>query len=288
MYILEPKMPRMNPGGYILLPLVVAAACGAPRATSIRGDIAAVLDRGMAEGTDRFDHALWDAILRANAKSEGRRFDYSGLKEEEERLDAYLDVLASADLARLTASELQALFINAYNAYTVKSILDHVREDGTFEIESIRDIPDVFVRKRHVVGGFELSLDDIEHTILRPIFRDPRLHFAVNCASISCPPLPVRAFDGEHLNEQLEAATKNVLTDADYVAVVDDALLVTKILEWYGEDFVNPEFRGSEASIGSFIRKYADDSVREWIASRGDDDVTVRFRDYDWGLNRST
>ncbi|HXV65236.1 MAG TPA: DUF547 domain-containing protein [Vicinamibacteria bacterium] len=280
-------MPRIRVLGSALLPLVFAAACGAPRATAVQGEIAAVIDRGIAEGSDRFDHALWDAILRANAKSEGRRFDYTGLKEEEERLDAYLHALAGADLARLTASELQALFINAYNAYTVKSILDHVKEDGAYEIESIRDIADVFVRKRHVVGGFELSLDNIEHDILRPVFRDPRVHFAVNCASISCPPLPVRAFDGERLDEQLEAATKNVLTDAEYVSVVDDALLVTKIFEWYGEDFVNPEFRGSEPSLAAFIRKYADDPLREWITSRGEK-VRVRFRDYDWGLNRST
>lgn len=264
-----------------------ALACGPPKAAPIEGDLSHVIERAMAQGTGGFDHTAWDAILKAHGRDEGRRFDYVGLKREEQQLDDYLTSLAEVDLSRLTSRELEALFINAYNAYTVRTILDHVSEDGEYAIGSIRDIENVFGRERHVVGGFTLSLDNIEHNVLRPTFKDPRLHFAVNCASRSCPPLPLRAFKGESLDEQLEAATKAALTNPDYVSVEENTLVLTKILEWYGGDFTNPSYRGSEASLPAFIRKYADAPVREWIDSRTGD-VPIRFRDYDWNLNRAT
>lgn len=264
--------------------LFAVSACGSPAPEPIEGDLNSVLERGLREGTAGFDHGPWDDILSKYALDGGRRFDYAGLKKEEERLASYLDSLASVDLGALRAPELEALFINAYNACTVRTILDRVSENGNFEIESIRDIEDVFTREAHVVGGFRLSLDNIEHNILRPTFRDPRLHFAVNCASLSCPPLPTDAFEGERLEDQLEAAAKNALGDPDYVSIEGDALLLTKILEWYGTDFVNPEYRGSAKSLPAFLSRYANDEVRRFLEERKDE-VEVRFRDYDWRLN---
>jgi hypothetical protein len=239
----------------------------------------------MKEGNQAFDHRLWDEILSKHALDGGRRFDYAGMKREGDRLTAYLDAVSKADLGSLRAPELEALLINAYNAYTVRTIVDRVSGQGDFEIESIRDIPDVFIREAHLVGGFRLSLDQIEHNILRPTFRDPRLHFAVNCASISCPPLPQDAFEGESLEEQLEAATRNGLRNPDYVSIEDDALLLTKILDWYGADFVNPDYRGSEKSVPDFVAKYTSEEVRRFLAERKGD-VKIRFREYDWRLNR--
>lgn len=262
-----------------------SAACGAPRATPISGGISTVLEHGIEDGSERFDHTAWDELVREYARDGGRRFDYVGLKGDEAKFDAYLASLAAADLSALTATELQALFANAYNAYTIRTILDHVSADGSFSIASIQDVPDVFERKVHRVGGFELSLDNIEHNVLRPVFKDPRFHFAVNCASISCPPLPTRAFTGDALNEQLDAVTRNALTHPDYVTIEEDALLLTKILDWYGSDFVNPDYAGSKASVPAFIASYATPEVRELIVSRGDD-VRVEFRDYDWRLNK--
>jgi len=244
-----------------------------------------VLERAIAEGTERFDHRSWDELLSRHAVDGGRRFDYAGLKKEEDRFRSYLVVLASADLGKLSAAELEALFINAYNAYTVRTILDHVSEDGAYRIESILDVENVFTREEHVVGGFRLSLDNIEHNILRPLFRDPRLHFAVNCASISCPPIPVRAFTGEGIDRELEAAAGRVLARSDYVSVEGDFLVLSKILEWYGADFTNPDNRGAEATVPAFVRKYATEEVRRFIEERGSS-VPVRFLDYDWRLNR--
>ena len=265
--------------------LLVLASCGAPVPEPVQGDSSSVLERGIRKGTAGFDHGLWDEILSKYALENGCRFDYAGLKKEEGALTAYLDSLADARLESLRGPELEALFINAYNAYTVRTILNRVSENGDFEIESIRDIEGVFTREAHVVGGFRLSLDNIEHNVLRPTFRDPRLHFAVNCASISCPPLPPDAFEGDRLEEQLESAARKALGNPDYVSVEANALLLTKILEWYGADFVNPEYRGSEKSLPAFVAKYADEDVRRFLEERKVQ-VEIRFRDYDWRLNK--
>jgi hypothetical protein len=266
-------------------PLVLASACGPTPPDRIEGELSSVLESAIREGTEGFDHGTWHEILTKYALESGRRFDYAGLKKEEGALTSYLDSLARTDLERLRRAELEALFINAYNAYTVRTVLDRVSEDGSFEIQSIRDVEDVFTREAHVVGGFRLSLDNIEHNILRPTFRDPRLHFAVNCASISCPPLPGAAFEAERLDEQLETATTNALSSADYAAIEDGTLLLTRILDWYGSDFVNPDYRGSEKSVPAFVLKYASDDVRRFIEERKLE-VEVRSRDYDWRLNR--
>ena len=263
----------------------LATGCGAPRASPIAGDISSVLERGIADGTGGFDHSVWDELLIAYAHNGGRQFDYAGLKQDEDKFGAYLSRLATADLSSLAADEIQALFINAYNAYIVLGIFERVTDDGTYEIASIRDIPDVFTRETHLVGGFELSLDNMEHNILRPIFKDPRVHFAVNCASSSCPPLPVRAFEAARLDEQLEEVTKATLTNPDYISIEDGSLLVTKIMDWYGDDFVNPDFTGSEKTLQIFIARYATHEVRSFIEKEGED-LTVRFRDYLWDLNR--
>ena len=264
---------------------VTSAACGTPRAAPISGDISAVLAHGIADGSARFDHSSWNKLVQRHAKDGGRRFDYAGLKADEEQFEAYLGALADADLSTLSSNEIQALFANAYNAYTIATILEHVSADGAFDIESIQDVPDVFGRKDHTVGGFLLSLDNMEHNVLRPLFKDPRFHFAVNCASISCPPLPTRAFTGDEIDEQLDTVTRNALTNPDYVSGDGNGLLVTRIMDWYGGDFVNPEYKGSEKSLPEFIAKYATAELRELVAAHGDN-VSVKFRDYNWDLNK--
>ncbi len=285
MLMLE-SMGRFLAGLLAGLVAVTSAACGAPRAAPIGGDLSSVLAHGIEDGSARFDHSSWDELVQRHAKDGGRRFDYAGLKADEEQFDAYLGALADADLSALSSNEIQALFANAYNAYTIATILDHVSADGAFDIQSIRDVPDVFGRKDHTVGSFLLSLDNMEHNVLRPLFKDPRFHFAVNCASISCPPLPTRAFTGDEIDEQLDTVSKNALTNPDYVSVDGDTLLVSKIMDWYGSDFVDPEYIGSERSLQEFIAKYATAEVRELVAAHSDS-VSVKFRDYDWGLNRS-
>ena len=268
----------------VALAVLFAIGCLAPGAEPVTGDLRSAIEKGITGGTQRFDHGLWDQILQKHVKENGRQFDYVGLKKEEDKLSLYLLELAEAELSSLTKNELLALFANAYNAYTVKTIVEHVLVDGTYAIGSIRDISNVFDRERHIVGGFTLSLNNMEHNILRPLFKDPRLHFAVNCASASCPPIPHRAFEGDRVGEQLEEAARHVLSSPDYVRVEDDDLEVSKLMDWYGTDFVNEDFFGAEKDLTTYIRKYASPEVREWIDSQSS--PNVRFMGYDWSLNR--
>lgn len=261
-------------------------SCQAPEAEPVLGDLESALKQGLAEGGQTFDHTIWNEILGKYTNEGGRRFDYRGLKTDEARLVEYLTALAEADLTSLSRPELLALFINAYNAYTVKTILDKVSARGEYEIESIRDIRNVFDREEHVVGGFRLSLNNMEHNILRPYFKDPRIHFSVNCASTSCPPLPVKAFIGKSVEEQLEAAARQVLSSPNYVRVQEDRLVVTKIMDWYGSDFVKEGYRGAEGHLSDYIKKYTRQEVREWIASQASP-PKPKFMKYDWSLNRT-
>lgn len=273
-----PKLTRTAPAA-----LLIALAGCVPRAEVIEGTLPELIERGIASGDAAFDHSEWDRLARAYARERGRRFDYAGMKREEAALDRYLAALGAADIPSLSGNELAALFINAYNAYTVKTILDRVSPEGDFGIESIRDIEDVFGVTAHTVGGHELSLDDMEHGVLRPIFRDPRVHFAVNCASLSCPPLPEHAFTGDGLEEQLEAATARTLGDPDYVRAEDGTVVLTRILDWFGDDFTDPGNRGAEPSVAAFAARYNTEARALLDAN---DSAPVRFLDYDWNLNR--
>ncbi len=263
---------------------LLTVACLAPRAELIEGDVASAIEAGLSEGTGTFDHGLWDQILTQYAKEGGKRFDYISLKSDESKLNRYLQSLADADLTSLPKNEILALFANAYNAYTVKTILDRVSPDRSIEIGSIRDIPEVFDLTEHEVGGYSLSLNNMEHNILRPYFKDPRIHFAVNCASTSCPPIPTRAFRGETVQMQLGDVTRNVLSSPDYVRVEGDDLVLTRIMNWYGEDFVSDDYKGAEKDLASFVSKYTSDEIRKWIEARSGA-PNIKFMNYDWRLN---
>jgi hypothetical protein len=157
-------------------------------------------------GAARFDHSTLDALLRQHADPDGL-VDYDALHREPEALDRYLADLANAPFADLGRDDKLALLINAYNAFTLRLILDF------YPVESIRDIPED-QRWRHVrwtLGGSTFSLDQIEHQQIRPNFAEPRIHFALVCAAIGCPPLRNEAYVGERLDAQL-ASTPHQMT----------------------------------------------------------------------------
>ena len=285
----RPSARAGAPGAAILLALSLPC-CGAPPAVPLKGEAADAVKRGIAGGTGTMDHSRFDRVLKDHARREGALFDYAGLQADPEDLDAYLEEAAGADLASLSRNELLALLINAYNAYTIRSILETLTPQDPGGVASIRDIPDVFDRKVHVVGGFRLSLNNLEHNLIRPLFRDPRIHFAVNCASISCAPLPPDALTGERVDDQLEQAARRTLSSPAYVRVEKGRLLVTKLLDWYGSDFVTPGFRGAEPTLDRFVHQYASDDVRRWLDSSNSSMTshpTILFLDYDWSLNKA-
>jgi hypothetical protein len=263
------------------------SGCSAPRAVALKGDSADAVRKGIESGTGTMDHTLFDRILRRHAREAGARFDYEGLRKDSRDLDLYLQEVGKADLSTLSRDELMALLVNAYNAWVLHSILETLTPEKPEGVGSIRDIPGVFDRPIHRVGGFTLSLNNIEHNLLRPLFKDPRIHFVVNCASISCPPLPEEALTGGKLESQLELAAHRTLSSPDYVRLEGGILRVTKLLDWYGSDFVDPGFRGAERTLPRYLRKYASEEVARWLDLAGEN-PPLSFMAYDWNLNRAT
>ncbi|MBD3161917.1 MAG: DUF547 domain-containing protein [Candidatus Latescibacteria bacterium] len=223
-------------------------------------------------------HAPFDALLKETVKD--GLVDYKALEKREEALDAYLSSLADYDAASRPRAERLAFWINAYNAFALKLVLEHYPG-----IDSVNDVEKPWDTKLAKAAGKLRSLNEIEHEILRKEFEDPRIHFAIVCASISCPDLRSRAYVAEKLDEQLDAAATRFLADPDKgfrVAEKDEeevVVEVSKIFEWFAEDFVI-----HSGSIYQYILKYVPPEDAALLKSRRRD-VRVRFMDYDWGLN---
>lgn len=221
------------------------------------------------------DHGAYDAMLKKYVKN--NRVDYRGLKAEEQKLQVYLDSLAKVDPKACSRDEILALFINAYNAATLKLVLEH------YPLKSIKDIPskDRWDAERWTVAGEPLSLTDIEHKVLRKRFDEPRIHFAVNCASTSCPPLRAEAYTGGKINEQLQAAAEYF--NRDFGGARWDAasktLTLSKIYDWYEGDFKR------QGDLVSFVAKYAKPEMAKELDALGNKNVNVEHESYDWSLN---
>ncbi|REJ76572.1 MAG: DUF547 domain-containing protein [Acidobacteria bacterium] len=264
----------------LLLVAAVLAAC-APAASPARGPVGEQVQRGIETGSEEFDHSRFDALLSASVRD--GLVDYAVFQQRRAELDEYLATLAAADLASLERDHLMALLLNAYNAYTIASILDH------WGVSSIREIDGVWDRATHDVGGNQVTLDTLEHNLLRPYFQDPRIHVAVNCASMSCAPLPTWAFDGDQLEQQLEQWTHAFFADPRYLTREGEALRVSKLLDWYGEDFTAEGWRPRAETLAGFIQRYAPAEIAAWLEERrsSGDEVEIRFFDYDWSLNQA-
>jgi len=148
---------------------------------------------------------------------------------------------------------------------------------------SHQEIPGVWTSVAHRVGGFDLTLDTIEHQLLRGIFKDPRIHFVVNCASRSCAPLYEHAFTGRDLNARMEARTRAFFRNPSRIRLQDGRLLVSRYFDWYPRDFTNPDWHPSAATIEEFIARYADPAVAGFVRHGG----KIAYLDYDWKLNGS-
>lgn len=266
---IQPDMKRTRFGTLLgIFALLFVAACGAPKAEAVGGDIGRAVTRSIEAGRGTFDHGDWDALLRAAVDPATGRVDYPLLARRRAELDRYLAAVAAAPLETLSRDESFALLANAYNAYTVASILDHPG------VRSIRDIPGVWTRTKHRVAGFDLTLDEIEHKILRPYYRDPRVHFVINCASASCAPLAPFALTGANLDETLDARTRFALAKESFLRIERNTIFVSSYFKWFPEDF---------GDVRAFLVKYAPPEKAEWIEAHPD--APIRYLDYDWSLN---
>ncbi|HSG81112.1 MAG TPA: DUF547 domain-containing protein, partial [Gemmatimonadota bacterium] len=201
-----------------------------------------------------FDHSPLDTVL-ARFVRDGR-VDYAALKIGRAPLDAYLQSVAGVapdELASWPEAERIAFLINAYNAYTLQTIVDHypIESGGffkklvhpkrfSFPDNSIRQIDGVFDRIKHVVAGRELTLEEIQHGVLRPEHSEPRIHFALSCAAVSCPPLRGEAYRGDRLDAQLDDQGRQFLNDPrlNRVEIERSQVHLSKMFDWYGDDFL--------------------------------------------------
>lgn len=219
------------------------------------------------------DHSGFGALLAKHVRD--GVVDYAGFKADEARLDQYLSTLEKVDPESLDRNEQFAFYINAYNAWTIKLILT-----GYPGLKSIKDLGSIFQSpwKKELVrlNGKTLTLDDIEHKILRPTFKDPRVHFAINCAAKSCPPLVSEPFRGGTLDSQLDKATRAFVNASLSYRLEGDTLWVSSIFKWFAGDF-NDDPAG-------FYRTYAKAELKKQLDEKGDR-IKVKFLDYDWSLN---
>ncbi len=218
------------------------------------------------------DHSAFSELLQRYVKN--GKVDYAGFQSEETKLDQYLDSLARVDINMLSRDEQFAFYANAYNAWTVKLILSKYPQ-----IESIKSLG-IFNTgpwKKKVVRlkGEKVSLDHIEHDILRPRFKDPRVHFVINCAAKSCPPLRSEAYRGDILNQQLDDSTRSFINDPKSYRLEGNDLYVSRIFKWFSEDF-------SDGALG-FFQQYAKGELKEKLSKSGK--INVKYLEYDWSLN---
>lgn len=227
------------------------------------------------------DHRAWDAFLAkylvTSHPSGVNRVRYEGVKAEDKAaLGRYVASLAATPVSKLRREEQKAYWINLYNALTVKVILDHYPVKSIREIKSGWFSPGPWDLKLVTVEGEQLTLNDIEHRILRPVFRDNRVHFAVNCASIGCPNLQPEAFTAENAEGLLERGAREYVNHPRGARVEGDQLILSSIFDWFQVDF-----GGSEAGVLEHLRAYAEGPLAGVLQGfRG----KVSY-EYDWSLN---
>ncbi len=257
----------------------VVGVCAAMLLASCAPEAKQVDSNWATSGTkvEAINHDAWDKILTDYTRpaADGvNRVDYNGIKTKAAgELKAYLTALQSIQISEYARDEQFAYWVNLYNAATVQVIVDN------YPLESIRDIgllgQGPWKDKFLTVQGKKLSLDDIEHGILRPIWKDVRIHYAVNCASIGCPNLALKAYRAATLEPMLEDAARAYINHSRGFTTVKGKLVASNIFEWYQSDW------GTETDVLAHARKYATPQT----AAALKDAVAIDSYDYDWRLN---
>lgn len=263
-----------TPGRFLAAALLVALAAP-PRPASAQSGAGAPAD-SIAATPVRFSHAALDSVLARFLR--GGRVDYGGLSRDHGTIDRYLSALAAADPEGWPREEQIAFWVNAYNARVLDGVIRRPGLKSVLDVGKKIGIPTLgFFREKRPTAGGDRSLDDIEHRILRARFQEPRVHFVLNCASVSCPVLPARALTGARLESDLETATRSFLADTTRNRIEPTrGLWLSAIFKWYGDDF-----RAAAGSVQAFIERHRPE------AERFSPGLRVRFLPYDWSLNGS-
>lgn len=236
-----------------------------------------------ATSTLTLEHSSWAAFLNrylvTDHPSGINRLRYAAVTADDKKmLQDYLDKLQATAVSKLNRPEQKAYWINLYNALTVKIILNH------YPVKSIRDIdisPGWFSSgpwdaKLLTIEGKTLSLNDIEHRILRPIWQDNRVHYAVNCASLGCPNLQAQPFTAKNMENLLDQAARGYINHPRGMKIEGDKAILSSIYDWFQVDF-----GGNEEGVRQHLLMYAGSERAEYLKA---DNVHFSY-DYDWSLN---
>lgn len=221
------------------------------------------------------DHQLWDQLLKKHVNA-GDHVNYKGFIADSAMLNEYLEILSNnpPNSSMWSKEEQLAYWINAYNAFTVKLIVDN------YPVESIRDLnPTLYVPllntvwhiKFFSIGGKKFNLDEIEHNILRKQFNEPRIHFAIVCASYSCPPLRKEAYTAEKVDEQLEDQAIHFINDPKRNVLRKQSAELSSIFKWFKGDFTK------KGTLIEFLNQYSKVEI--------DPNARISFMEYSWSLN---
>jgi len=260
---------------------VLASSFAKPSLAAPSADLWPLWQKHDPNSRTKVDHGAWTAFIQRYRRlgSDGiARVDYAAARQARAELQAYLDRLAAVPVSRLNRDEQFAYWVNLYNALTVATILAH------YPVDSIRDI-DIssgffadgpWGAELITVEGQAITLDDIEHRILRPIWRDPRIHYVVNCASIGCPNLPETALTAANKEQLMDAGARAYVNHPRGAQVSGGRLRVSSIYDWFEEDF-----GGSDAGVIAHLKRYA----QQPLAGQLQGIRSISGDDYDWSLN---
>lgn len=217
------------------------------------------------ETEDVFNHDTWNRLLQKHVSEQGQ-VNYKGFKADQIEFYTYLNSLSNTPPEdSWSQNETLAYWINVYNAFTVKLILDN------YPTKSIKDIKDPWNHRFIKIGNKWYTLNDVEHRIIRKM-DEPRIHFALVCAAVSCPRLYNKAFTAKNMETDLDELTRGFLSDSTKNEISENDIKLSKIFKWYGGDF-----KTSETSLIDFLNQYT--------GVRISDKAHKSYKDYNWDLN---
>ncbi len=213
----------------------------------------------------KLDHGTWNSLLKKHVNENGM-VDYKGFQKDRAELDKYLKMLSSQEpKEEWGRDELLAYYINLYNAYTVDLILRN------YPVKSIKDINGAWTKEFVKVGDTEISLGGIENSILRKM-NEPRIHFAINCASISCPKLITEAYTANKIDQQLERVTKEFI-NSDKNEISKNSAKLSSVFDWYAKDFKE------NGTVIEYVNQYSNTKINSG--------ASISYKNYNWDLNEA-
>ena len=225
-----------------------------------------------------FDHSIFDRILKTYVNDQGL-VDYNGIAGDQS-FNSYMESLKTAQADSMSRDGQLAFWINAYNAVTIDKVIKWKPKKSVREtfVPGVWTGTKFFTTREHIVAGKSLSQDDIEHEILRKQLKEPRIHFAIICASSGCPPLPQVAYTAENVQTRLESETRKYINSerGTQVDAAKNTLYLSKLFDWFAVDF-----ESKSGSVQNFMKPYLDEGTLEFWGKG----PKIKYIHYDWSLN---